>query len=117
MKNSFAACDYRLGKVAAAVVAIFLLNILPLWGLFLSAGITRILFGLSLSIRLLSFAEGGRRSGLSPFLCFWSLFTPYLTGYILLKATYTTIKNGGIEWRGTFYPLRQLKENNLRING
>lgn len=116
MKNSFAACDYRLGRVAAGVLTVFSLNILPPWALFLSDGITRILFGTCLCIRLASFAEGGHRAGLNPLVSLWSLLTPYLESYILLKATFTTLKNGGIEWRGTFYPLHQLKESKLKIN-
>jgi len=117
MKNAFAACDYRLSRVAAGVLAIFLLNILPLWALLFTAGLTRELFGACLCLRLLSAADGCRRAGLTPLSSFWSLVTPYIACYILLKATYSTLEYGGIEWRGTFYPLQQLKESKLRIKG
>ena len=43
------------------------------------------------------------------------LVTPYLAIYILVKATWTTLRRNGIEWRGTFYPLPKLKESNARI--
>jgi hypothetical protein len=29
----------------------------------------------------------------------------------MLRSTYTILANGGIEWRGTKYPLYLLKEN------
>jgi hypothetical protein len=31
--------------------------------------------------------------------------------YAMLRSAYTTLANGGVEWRGTWYPLGQLKEN------
>ena len=32
-----------------------------------------------------------------------------LVGWMLVRSTYVTLKNGGISWRGTFYPLDALK--------
>ena len=117
MKNSFAACDYRLSRVAAGVLALFLLNILPLWALVLTNGLTAALFGASVCVRILSFADGCRRAGLNPLFSFWSIATPYLAIYVLVKATWTTLRKNGIEWRGTFYPLQKLKDGAMRIRG
>jgi len=33
--------------------------------------------------------------------------------YILLRSMVVTLWTGGIRWRGTFYPLRELKRNRL----
>jgi hypothetical protein len=32
---------------------------------------------------------------------------------MLLRSTFVTLKQGGIVWRGTFYPLDELKRGNV----
>ncbi|MDP9038590.1 MAG: glycosyltransferase family 2 protein [Acidobacteriota bacterium] len=51
----------------------------------------------------------GRRSRISPA---WALLAPVaaaLLGYSMLRSMLTTLRNGGITWRGTFYPLATLR--------
>jgi len=110
MKNTFAAYQYRLGLVAAGVGAVFLLGVLPLWGLVLADNPARLLFGGAIGIRLISFAHGFREGRLNPWFAGWSLLTPYLSLYISVKAATMTVINGGITWRGTYYQLKKLKE-------
>jgi hypothetical protein len=31
--------------------------------------------------------------------------------YAMLRSAFTTLVYGGIEWRGTLYPLKELKDN------
>jgi hypothetical protein len=31
--------------------------------------------------------------------------------YAMLRSAFTILANGGVDWRGTWYPLKQLKEN------
>jgi hypothetical protein len=31
--------------------------------------------------------------------------------YVILRSTYLTLKQGGIYWRDTFYPLSELRKN------
>jgi hypothetical protein len=38
-------------------------------------------------------------------------FAGLLITYILLKSTFLTLKQGGIYWRESFYPLSELKKN------
>jgi len=34
--------------------------------------------------------------------------------YILLNSTYLTLRQGGIRWRDTFYPLATLRSGNVQ---
>jgi hypothetical protein len=31
--------------------------------------------------------------------------------FALMRSTFLTLKNGGVQWRGTFYPLEELRRN------
>ena len=111
MKNIFALYNFRVSYVAAAILLICLVTILPFWGIFLTAGITRIFCMLSVATRLFSTACGARLTGSTLWTIPFSLLTPYINIYITLKAMLKTLANGGIDWRGTHYPLNRLKEN------
>jgi glycosyltransferase involved in cell wall biosynthesis len=113
MKNGFALFDYSLARMLFAVLMVFILNILPLWAFFFTSGMTRGLFGAMVVLRMLSYAHGFSNIGLSPWYSGWALITPYITVYISIKAAVITTKNNGIVWRGTFYPLDELKTNRI----
>lgn len=111
MKNTFALFHYRLSLVLAGALFVFLLTILPFWAFFFTSGITRIFFGAAVLIRLVTFAKGLLDAGINPIHAFWAPLTPYIGIYVALKAAAVTIKNNGIEWRGTHYSLAELKRN------
>ncbi len=110
MKNTFAVYRYRLSALAAGVLVVFLLGVLPTWGLILADGPARLMFGGTIAIRILSFTYGFRQGGITPWYAGWSLVTPYLNIYISVKAAALTLHNNGIDWRGTHYPLAKLKK-------
>jgi len=115
MKNTFALYNYSVAKALIGVGMIFLLTMLPAWGVLLTTGPTQIFFGLSAAVRLVSFAIGFRSLGKNPLLAFWSFVTPYINLYITAKATVSTLRNQGITWRGTYYSLEDLKAGNQKL--
>jgi hypothetical protein len=46
---------------------------------------------------------------ISPLYAFTEPIGGLLVGWMLVRSTYVTLRNGGISWRGTFYPLDALK--------
>ena len=110
MKNIFALYGYRVSYVAAGLVGIIVMNIVPFWGLLLAQGPARILFGLAVLCRFAVFSFNAKAVKGGPGLLLWSLLTPYLIVYTVIKAVWTTIRNQGIDWRGTHYPLQELKK-------
>jgi glycosyltransferase involved in cell wall biosynthesis len=111
MKNTFAFCNYNMANVLFGVLIIMIINILPLFAIFFTSGITRGLFGSAVMVRMLSFAGGFSYTGINPWYSVWALVTPYVYIYITLKAALTTTINRGITWRGTYYSLDELKAN------
>jgi hypothetical protein len=59
------------------------------------------------------YAYGARRSGvrISPLYAALHPFGASVMVFAMLRSAHTTLANGGIEWRGTKYPLDLLKEN------
>jgi len=108
-KNFFAGVGYSVPLVAIAVVALLLMNVAPIFGVFFGQGWTRI-FAVAAFIIALCFHTGvdiGMR--VSPFYAFTHPLGSLLFSYMLLRSTVVTLKQGGIIWRDTFYPLDDLK--------
>lgn len=111
MKNTFAFYNYKMVNVLFGVLAVVIINILPVLAFFFTSGITRGLFGAAVMVRILSFANGFSNTGINPWYSVWALVTSYVYIYIALKAAITTTINRGIVWRGTYYSLDELKSN------
>jgi glycosyltransferase involved in cell wall biosynthesis len=111
MKNIFALYNFRVFYVLVAVLMILVLTILPIWAVFLTSGITRVIFLLAVATRLFSSAYGAWFTKTSIKIVPFSLLTPYINIYILVKGLLKTFADNGIDWRGTHYPLDQLKKN------
>ncbi|MGH8100335.1 MAG: glycosyltransferase, partial [Chthoniobacterales bacterium] len=108
-KNFFAAANYSLAYVAAAVAGLMLLNIAPLLGVFFGQGWIRIIAAISVVVAL-GFACGvDVVMRVSPFYALTYPLGALLLCYMLLRSTAVTLRQGGITWRGTFYPLEELK--------
>jgi hypothetical protein len=112
-KSIFPGVDYRLSAIVAASLFLFLTNIWPFAGVFLARRRPmRLLFGADVLAVLAMYAYGPGVSGYSLPPQYAALH-PFGMGtfiYAAFRSTYLALAKGGIEWRGTFYPLRLLKE-------
>jgi hypothetical protein len=112
-KSMFPSMDYRVGPVALVTPLLLLTNVYPFAGVFLAHGAARKLSVTSVALITLVYAYGERRKGLGTSLVYAALhpFSVSVFVYAMLRSAYTILANGGVEWRGTWYPLGQLKEN------
>lgn len=111
MKNVFALYNFKVSYVLISIFIVLLGSVVPFWILLFANPMAQVISLLAIAVRFYSFSQGAKAMGSPIGLPPWSLLTPYINIYIILKATITTIKNKGITWRGTYYSLAELKNN------
>jgi cellulose synthase/poly-beta-1,6-N-acetylglucosamine synthase-like glycosyltransferase len=111
-KSMFSGLDYRIGATVAGVLMLLLTNVLPVFGLF-SRKTTGTLCRLNILSTFLVYAYRARLFGDdTPW--WYAVLHPLgicVFIYAMLRSASTTLAGGGIEWRGTRYPLKDLKDN------
>jgi glycosyltransferase involved in cell wall biosynthesis len=108
-KNFFAALGYNLPFVVVAIGGMLVLNVAPFVGVILGHGWIRILAGIAVLIALSFHAGVDIVARVSPLYALTHPLGAILFSYMLLRSTVVTLWRGGVEWRGTFYPLKELK--------
>src|SRR5438876_501121 len=98
-KNFFAGLGYNLGLVAMAITGLALMNIAPVLGVLLGHGWIRIFAATALVIALCFHAGVDIGMRVSPLYAFTHPLGAILFGYMLLRSTIVTLKQGGIVWR------------------
>jgi glycosyltransferase involved in cell wall biosynthesis len=108
-KNFFAGVGYNLGFVAVSVAGLLLTNVLPFAGLFLGHGWIRVFSTIAVFSALALHAGVAIVMRVSPLYALTNPLGALLFAYMLLRSTVVTLRQGGIIWRDTFYPLDELK--------
>jgi len=108
-KNFFAGVGYSVPLVAIAVIGLLLMNVAPVLGVFFGHEWIRIFAATALVIALCFHAGVDIGLRVSPLYAFTHPLGAILFSYMLLRSTVVTLKQGGIIWRDTFYPLEDLK--------
>ena len=113
MKNMFSGLDYSVTAVIAASTAQLLLDVWPFVAVLVTRGVIQLLNGLIVLTICAVLWPNARSLRLSRWLCLAFPLATVLFVYILLKSTWITLANDGIEWRGTHYSLEQLRANKV----
>jgi glycosyltransferase involved in cell wall biosynthesis len=108
-KNFFAGSGFSVARVAISILGLLLMNVVPFAGVLFGHGWVRIFAGICVLVVLCFHAGVDIVMRVSPLYCFTVPVGAVLFGYMLLRSTVYTLKQGGIVWRGTFYPLEALK--------
>ncbi len=112
-KNYFAALDFRLGLALAGSAFMILVFTILLLGLIsgtaagLAAGVSPVLVIVPASVLARRLGWSWRCAVLTP-----PMFPLFL--YTLLNSIFVTLRQGGVRWRETFYPLEILRSGNVR---
>jgi hypothetical protein len=111
MKNLYAGAEYRTWLVAVGALSHVLLLVLPPFALLWTDGLAWWLNLGSVALFLWQGAAASRGFGTA----WWAgVLLPPLAlfgAYLMVRATWLTLRNDGIVWRGTHYPLAELRAN------
>ena len=108
-KNFFAVAGYSVGAVALQVAGIFCTNLLPFVAMPFAHGPTRTLAAASLMLALAVHAGTARVMKASGWYALTQPLGAAIFAYMLIRSTVVTLKQGGVSWRDTFYPLDELR--------
>lgn len=108
-KNAFAGLDYSVWRATAAVGLLLLLHVGPFLAAPFVGGLPGILLALSCAIQVVG-ALGASRETAVP--AWTALFFPVgviLLAAVVVRSVALALARGGVAWRGTFYPLEELR--------
>jgi glycosyltransferase involved in cell wall biosynthesis len=108
-KNFFAAAGFRLWVTCGGLLALFLMFVFPLVELPFVHGWTRIFAAVAVVMPMLVEMGVALEFGASPFFALTYPIGAVLFGWMQLRSAIVTLRQGGIVWRGTFYPLEELR--------
>jgi Glycosyl transferase family 2 len=108
-KNFFAGAQFSLGLAAAQIFALLAMNVVPFAGLFLGHGWIRAFAAIAVLIALCFHLGVDVVMQISPLYCLTLPVGAAVFAYMVLRSTVVTLRQGGIVWRDTFYPLDELR--------
>jgi glycosyltransferase involved in cell wall biosynthesis len=108
-KNFFAVLSFQWPRAVASAIGVSLLNLLPFVGIFVAHGWARLPYGIALVSMFLIYLGMSWRSPIPAYYFFLHPVSTVLFVYTILLSMFLTLNSGGITWRGTFYPLDELR--------
>lgn len=109
-KNFFAVVSFQTWRALLSCVAMAILNLVPFVGAAFSPGWSRIPYMVAAGCVFLLYAGIWGRVEVEPWYFFLHPVSTVLFIYTMLRSTFVTLWHGGVEWRGTRYPLEELRK-------
>lgn len=109
-KNFFAVLSFQWPRTVITIIGLGFLNLGPFLGVGLAHGWARVPYAIAL-VSLFGIYYGmSRRSPVPAYYIFLHPVSTTLFMYILLRSMVKTLRSNGIIWRGTKYPLEELRK-------
>jgi glycosyltransferase involved in cell wall biosynthesis len=112
-KNAFAGCDYRVSVALSGVVFHLAASVWPYLAIFVTGGATRLLYCAVVALLTVLLADSAGFHGARRWHAIGFPLTAAIFAWIVLRTMILNLAHGGITWRGTFYPLAELKANRV----
>jgi glycosyltransferase involved in cell wall biosynthesis len=108
-KNFFALVSFEWPRALGSVLALAYLNVLPFLGIWLAHGWARLPYAVALASLFAIYVGMSSRSDVPAYYFCLHAVSAVLFVYIMFSSMLLTLVRGGVIWRGTFYPLAELK--------
>jgi len=108
-KNFYAVLSFQWPRTVASIFALGFLNLGPFIGVFLAHGWARAPYAIALASLLAIYYGMSRMSDVRTTYFFLHPVSTCLVMYAVARSMVLTIRQGGIVWRGTKYPLEELR--------
>lgn len=112
-KNAFSGADYKISLALGGVFLQLTVNVWPYLALFVTTGPTWGVYAAIVALNTLVFIDQAAFQQTRRWYAIGYPLTSALFAYILLRTMTLNLSQGGITWRGTFYPLQELKKNRV----
>jgi cellulose synthase/poly-beta-1,6-N-acetylglucosamine synthase-like glycosyltransferase len=109
-KNFFAVLSFQWWRTVISALGLAFLNYGPFLGIWLAHGWARVPYALALGSMFLIYIGMSWRSAVPPYYFLLHPVSTTLFIYTLLRSMFLTLWNDGIVWRGTKYPLEELRK-------
>jgi glycosyltransferase involved in cell wall biosynthesis len=109
-KNFFAVLSFQWWRTLITLVGMAFLNLGPFLGVILSHGWARLPYAIALFSIFAIYCGMSFRSPIAPYYVLLHPVSSSLFMYILVRSMIHTLWNDGIVWRGTKYPLDELRK-------
>jgi glycosyltransferase involved in cell wall biosynthesis len=109
-KNFFAVLSFQSWRTLISAFGLVFINLGPFFGLWLAHRWERLPFAIALVSLFFIYVGMSRRSSVPTYYFFLHPVSSTMFTYTLLKSMFVTLWNDGIVWRGTKYPLEELRK-------
>ncbi len=109
-KNLFAFLKFRISLVLAVCALTFFLCVFPFLGVFLAPGWAKAGFAAAVALIALVYMLSGRLMGTSALLFLTCPIAALVFDFAALQSAFLALRDGAITWRGTRYPLEELRK-------
>jgi len=109
-KNFFAVLSFQWPRTLISAFGLAFLNLMPFLGIWLAHGWERVPYAIALGSMFLIYFGMSLRSGVPAYYFLLHPVSTALFVYTLMRSMFHTLWNDGIVWRGTRYPLEELRK-------
>ncbi len=109
-KNFFAVMSFQIWRALLGCAGMAILNLMPFIGLLFAPGWARVPYAVAISSVFLLYTGIWRQAEIHPWYFLLHPVSTVLFIYTMLRSMFVTLWNGGVEWRGTVYPLEELRK-------
>ena len=109
-KNFFAILSFQWPRAVASALTLLFLNVMPFLGVWLAHGWARLPYVVALASIAGIYVGMSWKSDVPAYYFLMHPIGAFFFVYIVLRSMLLTLLRGGVVWRGTFYPLEELKK-------